>query len=195
MSHVVDVKIVVKDLDALETAAGRLGLEMRRGQTKFRWYGSHMGDYPLPEGFTAADMGKCTHALHLGGNNSAYEVGVVERPDGTFALLFDFWSGGYGLQAAIGDKGALLTTEYALEMAQRAAQSQGWYCERQGAELVIYANGGELRVSATNIDAFGFAGGACALASNVIAAAMGLRTGETQKAEMNQVVQESTVLE
>lgn len=195
MSHVVEVKTVFKDLDALETAAGRLGLEMRRGQTKYRWYGRHMGDYPVPEGFTPDQLGKCDHALHITGNKSAYEVGIVGKADGSFGLLFDFWSGGYGLEAAIGKDAGLLCEEYAIEVAQRAAQSQGWYCERQGAELVIYANGGELRVSKSNIDAFGFAGGACALASNVIATAMGIKTGETVKAEMNQTVQESAVLE
>lgn len=72
---------------------------------------SHVGDYPLPLGFTVKDMGKCHHAVGFPG--IAYEVGIIEvnklpadhparlavdakgkrlYPDGAFVPMFDFYN-------------------------------------------------------------------------------------------------------
>src|SRR3990167_8580608 len=72
VSHVTQVEIEIRDLDALERACSKLGLSLRRGQETYKWYGRSVGDYPLPAGVKESDLGKCSHAIHL--NASAYEV-------------------------------------------------------------------------------------------------------------------------
>lgn len=124
MSHVATIAVEVNDLEALRAACGRLGLEFRKGQKSYRWYGTHVGDDPLPEGFTADELGKCEHAIALPNNPGAYEVGIVWR-DGKFRLLWDFWAGGGGLQAAIGDDGKKLKVAYAIERARIVARQTG----------------------------------------------------------------------
>jgi hypothetical protein len=115
MSHVAKIQVVIKDLKALKAACAQIGLELVEGQKQYAWYGKHVGDYPLPEGFTAADLGKCDHAIRVikqplrpdgtAHYRSAYEVGVVKNKDSEgYTLLWDFWAGGYGLQEAIGDE-------------------------------------------------------------------------------------------
>jgi hypothetical protein len=124
MSHVAKIEVEIKDLEALAAAAKRLGGELVK-QSTYTWYGHSVGDYPLPEGFTAADLGRCEHAIRFPG--AKYEVGVVKRRDGRpgYTLLWDFWQGGYGLTAAIGDKGQRISQAYGVEAATRAARRQG----------------------------------------------------------------------
>jgi len=132
MSHVVVVDVQIKNLEALKKACETLGLEFIEGQTKFKWYGRHVGDYPLPNGFNKEDMGKCAHALRVKGNNRAYEIGVCERRDGQegFCLLWDFWGGGYGLQNVVGNECDNLINEYSKEAARaevnEMAIEDGW---------------------------------------------------------------------
>lgn len=124
MSHVATIEIEIKDLDALRQAAIDCGLEFCEGQTSYKWYGYSVGDSPLPAGMTAADLGICDHALRIPGDAQAYEVGVVKRGAG-YVLLWDFWQGGYGLQAKIGKDGGLLRQRYAVAVAKAQAQRQG----------------------------------------------------------------------
>jgi hypothetical protein len=123
----------VKDLDALREAAKRLGMEFVHGQSTYRWFGKHVGDFPLPEGFTAAELGTCEHALRLvdaqgGRNDDAYEVGVVKRRDGRpgYTLLWDFFAGGFGLRDKIGDNAGHLKREYAAVVAVKTAMARGF---------------------------------------------------------------------
>ena len=128
MSHVSTIDIDVTDLDALEAACNRLGsLKLMRGQREYRWWGRHEGDYPLPQGFAAADLGKCDHAITVVGNDIAYEVGVVARRDGRpgYTLLWDFYNGGYGLESHVGKNCDKLKQAYATEVATRVAKQQG----------------------------------------------------------------------
>lgn len=129
MSHVTVIDIEIKDIEALKEACKELGLEFREGQKTYRWYGRHVGDYPMPEGFTKEDLGKCNHAIGVPNNSKAYEVGVVQRGD-SYQLLWDFWNGGYGLQQAVGDGCKNLTNKYAEKAAIRQANSfakaNGW---------------------------------------------------------------------
>lgn len=125
MSHVSDIKLKVMNLDLLRQAAEKLGLIMRSQET-YRWYGRHVGDYPLPEGFTKEDLGKCTYALSVPGNDEAFEVGVVARPDGSYTLLWDFWNGGFGLEEAIGKDGEKLIEEYEALVFKQVAIEQGY---------------------------------------------------------------------
>jgi hypothetical protein len=132
MSHIATVDVEIKDLDCLEKAAARLGLEFNRDKTTFRWYGHFVGDYKdhtakLKElGIDPKDYGKCQHTLSVPGNSSAYEVGVVAKPGGGFVLLWDFWNGGFGLMeklSADADKQRIgvgkLQQAYAVEVAKK----------------------------------------------------------------------------
>lgn len=133
MSHITVIEIQIKDLDALEAAARELGLELRRGQTTYDWYGRKVGNDPMPEGFTVADLGKCDHAITIPGNERAYEVGVCASRNGEpgYTLMWDFWNGGYGLQDKIGQNGQRLIQEYAVQVAMNEAMREGFRVTRE----------------------------------------------------------------
>lgn len=116
----------------MKAACKRLGLELVEGQKTYRWWGRSEGDYPLPEGFTAQDLGHCEHAIrvplsHPSGRN-AYEVGVVKRRDGKpgYQLMWDFFAGGYGLQEFVGEDCKKLRQAYATEAAKAQARKMGY---------------------------------------------------------------------
>jgi len=120
------MEIEVKDLDALTKTCQELGLELVQGQKTYKWWGHSVGDYPLPDGFKEEDLGKCDHAIrvpqtHPAYQRGSYEVGVVKRRDGRagFQLLWDFYSGGYGLEAAVGKNGDLLKQGYQVNIAKK----------------------------------------------------------------------------
>lgn len=126
MSHVSAITLRIKDLRELLASAADCGLEKREKQT-FNWFGRHVGDYPLPEGFTKEEMGQCLFALGIKGNDAAYEIGVVKSKvhPGEYELLWDFWQGGYGLQEAIGTDGNKLRQRYAERVTMKQMRKQG----------------------------------------------------------------------
>jgi hypothetical protein len=127
MSHVSLIALKVRDLEALDAACQRLGLELVRGQKTYRWYGQSVGDYPLPEGMTAADLGKCDHAIRVKDRPTAYEIGLVKRPgQDHYALLWDFYAGGFGLEAKVGAGCAKLKQAYAVQLARKEARRRGF---------------------------------------------------------------------
>lgn len=128
MSHVVTINMELTDLESLKAACKAMGLEFVDGQTTYKWFGQSVGDYPLPEGFAAEDLGKCEHAIRIPGNSRAYEIGVTRRRDGKagYTMLWDFWAGGYGLKNAVGEEGIKLRREYAAAVSTRKLQSQGY---------------------------------------------------------------------
>lgn len=120
MSHVAQVEgLEIHDLAALGEACAALGLELVLGQKTYRWYGRSVGDFPLPAGFTAAELGHCEHAIRVPGSKATYEVGVVSRRDANgqalpgFTLLWDFWNRGYGMMDKVGAGCGLLRQQYA----------------------------------------------------------------------------------
>jgi hypothetical protein len=122
MSHVVTIKTKLKSLSSIEKACQRLGWELLMGQTHYAWYGKYVGDYPLPDGFTQEQLGKCSHAIKVPG--ASYEIGVVENED-EYTLLYDFWSEG-GLVPLIGGKDCpKFIQAYAVEEAKTQLQLQG----------------------------------------------------------------------
>jgi hypothetical protein len=136
MSHVTSIDIEIRDLDALESAVGELGAAFIHGRTTYNWYGRHVGDYPLPAGFTQDQLGKCEHAIRLPGVN--YEIGVVKNPvkEGTFTLLFDFYgqSGahdGEKLRKHFGDGLSRIKQMYGVHVAEKAARAKGWIVSRK----------------------------------------------------------------
>lgn len=160
MSHVATIEIEIKDLAALKEAGRRLGLEWREGQTTYRWFGRHVGDFPLPAGFAVSDMGVCEHALSVPGDSSAYEIGVVKNKNGKpgYTLLYDFYSGGKGLMDHIGQHAEIPAANrtreriagvvqqyYALCAAKRQAQARGYQCtekKSQDGTIKLYAKRG-----------------------------------------------------
>lgn len=128
MSHVaIFNKIEITDLDILREAGEALGLTLVQKNT-YRWYGRHVGDYPLPEGFTRDQLGHCDYALVVNGKPFAYEIGVVRR-DNHYILLYDFWAGGHGLMEKISTDGMTpdkLTQRYELLEAAHQLPALGY---------------------------------------------------------------------
>lgn len=146
MSHVVTGSLIIKDLDALEAACKVLGLEFRKDQKTYRWFGKHVGDYPLPKGFRAEDMGKCDHAISLPGSQyrNAYEVGVVKNKEGEgYRLILDFWRGGYGMVEAVGGQNCeKLAKVYSVQVAKKKLKAKGYKItkeEWEGNDYVLKA--------------------------------------------------------
>ena len=187
MSHVIRVKIKVKNLAALIAAGAELGLEFVEGQKTYKWFGQWVGDYALPEGFTAAQLGHCTHAMRLrNGDSRTYEVGIVETATpGEFELLWDFWAGGYGLQAAIGEGGSKLIAGYVQEQTRQTLDAQGWmYQENEGGSILAFVPGGGTVTIGPDgmVEADGFTGQGCAAPSLTLAEALGTSVNTTVKA-------------
>jgi hypothetical protein len=123
MSHVSAVKLIIKDLEALKQACNNLGFDFIENQKTYKWFGSWVGDYPMPEGFEEKDLGKCDHAIRVPG--CSYEVGVVKRGD-HYVLAYDFWRGG-GLEKAIGVDGGPIRQAYAVESVKNIVKSKRNY--------------------------------------------------------------------
>ncbi len=143
MSHVITVEMEILDLDALAAAAQDIGMELVRGQKTYKWWGHSVGDYPIPTGFTAKDLGKCEHALRSPGNKSAYEVGVVPSRTGEgYQLIYDFYGGGQGLKAVVGNACENLKQPYTTRLAERHWASKGFRVsttKTETGEMVIKA--------------------------------------------------------
>lgn len=136
MSHVSACPAMVTDLDDLDAACTECGLQLVRGQETYRWYGTHVGDFPLPEGFTADDLGRCEHAITVPGNGRAYEIGVCRRRDGEdgWVLVFDFWEGGFGMAEHAGNGCERLIGQYLAATAARLEPTaeHAWSTEPDG---------------------------------------------------------------
>lgn len=138
MSHVSHIQLKIFDLAALKAACNRLGFEFVDGQQTYEWYGRLVepDKYPLPEGLTENDLGKCDHAIKI--PNARYEVGVLKRGK-SYMLLADFWD--TKLKHAIGENGGLLKQAYGVEVIKAAVRKRCYsYKEQQvnsGIELTI----------------------------------------------------------
>ncbi len=127
MSHVSKFELQVTDLDSLDAACKELGLELVRNQQTYKWYGRSVGDYPVPQGFTEQDLGKCEHAVRIPDNRTAYEIGVVKSRTGKgYELLWDFYAGGYGMEAKVGKDGCKLKQQYEVQHGARFWRRKGY---------------------------------------------------------------------
>jgi hypothetical protein len=180
-SHVAKIDTKILDLDALSMACQRLGLEFKSGQTRYRWWGSSAGDYPVPNGLTVDDLGKCVHAISVPGfdhvnrdkggqyldkngawQQAPYEVGLIQNADGSFTFVWDFFEGGYGMQEKVGENCGKLLAEYSMCVAEKAAQERGWQYQRVADGLEIFhPHGGSMTVKNGIAEAHGFAGNGC----------------------------------
>ncbi len=137
MSHVVQMKFHVLDVDALEAAVSEMGAEFRKGKQNYEWYGR-----------TAE--AKCAHAIGLPGVR--YEIGVVPHASGNgYDLAFDPYGyssnarhDGHKLSAHFGgDKLARLRQAYAAEVNVRAVSRMGYRVQR------IRQQDGSVRITAS----------------------------------------------
>ena len=137
MSHISRIELEITDLETLRQACERLGLEFIENQTTYKWYGTWVGDTPMPEGMTASDLGKCDHAIRVPG--AQYEIGIVKR-DRKYTLLWDFWHQG-GLEQKLGKNAGRLKQAYAVERVRKEAKLKGHrICEQkidQGIRLLL----------------------------------------------------------
>lgn len=137
MSHVVAVDCRITDIDALRRACETLGLEFREGQTTYRWYGRWENDYAAEDaayklGIRPETYGQCRHAIAIPGDDRSYEIGVVERSDGTYALVLDFYgsNGARTAQMVGGHDFCWLLNHYQGEVQSRIARDNGWFVDR-----------------------------------------------------------------
>lgn len=140
MSHVAQVTTRIHDLDAFAEAAAALGLEFRRDQTSYRWYGRFMNDWNDAEraaalrGHDPRTFGTCVHAVRARDHGpNDYEIGLVRPADGGpgFEMLYDSYGPGRKLEGIAGRQLKRLSEEYGIAVASKKFRRQGFRVDRQ----------------------------------------------------------------
>lgn len=126
MSHITNVKLRIRDLDALEVAGMPCGLEMVRDVDHFKWFGEFIGDSPGIRDRDPATYGQCEHILRLKNATSAdYEIGVVRALDGDgYDLHVDTWQQHRLIAAVGGSEMNKLRREYSAVVALKRAKQK-----------------------------------------------------------------------
>lgn len=127
MSHNEIIDLEIGDLKVLASTCKRMGGELKLNQKTYQWYGRNVGDYPLPEGIKASDLGKCEHAIKFPGIQ--YEVGVIKSrtKKGAYEMLWDFYD--RDLKEKMGGKtGVTFIQHYTMEKSKMAATQKGKLC-------------------------------------------------------------------
>ena len=106
MSHITRIELEIRDLETLERACARLGLELIKGQKTFKWYGREE---------------VCEHAIRVSGAD--YEIGVT-KAGSVYELQCDYYDQAVG--RAIGNNGGLLKQAYAVERTKSEARRKGY---------------------------------------------------------------------
>lgn len=75
------------DIAAAEAAVRELGGQLVR-QSTYKWYGTYVGNTPLPSGMTVDQLGKCEYAIKVPG--SEWEIGLV-KVGNKYQLALDYW--------------------------------------------------------------------------------------------------------
>ena len=135
MSHVESVNVTITDLNALKAACTRLGVEFLENKKTYNWFNFSVGDYPLPVGFTAEDLGKCEHVIKVPGVH--YEIGVVPLKTGKgYTLLYDFYGrsaahDGEKLKEKFGTGLTKLVDGYSIEALKAKARAKGYMSQEK----------------------------------------------------------------
>jgi hypothetical protein len=130
MSHVSNIELHIKSLEALKAACKELGIIFRENRKTYKWYGSWIGDHPLPEGMRMEDLGKCDHCIEVPG--CTYEIGVIRRND-QWQLIWDFWHKG-GLQKKLGQNAGKLKQAYTAAAIRMEAKQKGYRVRQERVE-------------------------------------------------------------
>lgn len=149
MSHVAEVSLEVRDLDALRVAVERCGGELMLGQRTHAWWGTWLNDWQdqsraaALKGRDPKTFGQCDHAIRLNGkpgvmgDTGPWEVGVCAKPGGGFALVYDaFGRAGAQLAQAFGTDLSKLSEEYGAEVAMRMLARQGYRVTRSQVQKI-----------------------------------------------------------
>ena len=117
MSHVTNINMKIKDLDAMaEGAAPEWGLEFLRDQKKFMTYGGVQN--------------ACDHAMRLKDHQRGdFELGLVKNGD-EYELKGDLWGQTRLLEAVGGPQFNKLKREYTVAVSMRNAP-RGFIASRQ----------------------------------------------------------------
>jgi hypothetical protein len=133
VSHVADVDIKIRDLDAAATAAKACGGELVIGQTTHRWFGQFMNDWNAQE--AAANrrdpktFGTCTHAITFPGID--YEIGLCHEADGSYTPVYDSWGSGQQIANRCGGLSLpKFKDEYAAAVSTRVLARKGFRVTR-----------------------------------------------------------------
>lgn len=105
-------KPVIVDIEAVFMAAKNLGMVVEK-RPHYKWYGHHVGDYAVPQGWSSSELGKnAVYVLsisaekkkELGITGQPYELAIIEDKlnPGCFTYMYDFYQGGHGLDKVIG---------------------------------------------------------------------------------------------
>lgn len=120
MSHITDVRLVIKDLDGAREAALACGGVLHEGVTQYKNY---YGTKP------------CSHVIRF--PDSRWEVGLLAQPDGSFQPQLDVWgSEGAALTSRLGGQNCeKFKREYAVAVATKQANRtlgrQGFRVQRE----------------------------------------------------------------
>lgn len=138
MSHITEVRTVLKDGQAIEDAAKALGVDLSQN-AKPRYYGSTYG---------GSESKPCDYVLKLPGK---YDLGLKKSADGTYAFVCDneLLSGSYGQNDAsrkfLGEDASRFRQEYAAAVAMRAAKRKAgvsaFRTNREDGAIVITLRG------------------------------------------------------
>lgn len=133
MSHVADVDIKIRDLEAAAKAAQMLGGELMRDQKTHRWYGRFMNDWSSQRAAVnrrdPKTFGKCDHAIRFPGVD--YEIGLVREEDGSFTAVYDEWGPGAKIKEICGGQDLpKLKNEYAAAVTTRTLMRRGFRVQR-----------------------------------------------------------------
>lgn len=143
MSHTEIIDLEIQDLKTLERVCKRMGGELMLNQKTYRWFGTNVGDYPLPEGVKVSDLGKCEHAIRF--NGIKYEVGVMKSrtTKGAYELIWDFWDNQLKNKMG-GSTGGLFKQAYTVEKTKQAAMQKGKVCRES---LIKTKEGNKIRLT------------------------------------------------
>jgi hypothetical protein len=100
------------DVDCLKAAAELLGCRLVKRNT-YAWYGRHVGDYPMPKGMTAEQLGKNAEYVieateegkaKAGVSGGCYDVGIVPDANnpGAYVPIYDFYGQLHGIDRLLG---------------------------------------------------------------------------------------------
>lgn len=133
------------DKAAIIRAAELLGCQVVDRNT-YNWYQRHVGDYPVPPGMKASELGKNAlfviqiaepkrSELAKKFGAAPYDVGVIADPNnpGCFTLIYDFWNSGYGVDEVLG--APVRNGKYEIQLlCPLFKQTYDMVCEQLGAQ-------------------------------------------------------------
>lgn len=146
MSHVADVDIKIRDLNAFGAAVKALGGTWDREAKKIQWYGRFLNDWNSSRAAVNRIDSKrfgTTDAGSVSFPGCSYTLGLLKNEDGSYTPYYDTYGQGNGLTKVLGGMDCkALKDEYGVDVATRMAARKGFRVTRtKGAngEIVLKA--------------------------------------------------------